>query len=241
MFQCIALPLLLLGTAQAVEAPSDRLQAALAGHVAGRLGVAPEDVEVLHLGVGSLPECAGEATFLLDSAPSERFVGTADVDVRAYMGADDCFRMHLQPRLQVWREVPVAMVRTGPGETVRWNVGRVPLTRLVGEPMDPSRLEQGSWLARTTLVAGAPLTELVVRPAPDAPRGRDVTLLAGTADLLVAAPGRLVDDAFLGDRVPIANLASGAIVVGTLLAPGCAAVGSVSPRLQEACTHVQEP
>lgn len=233
--------LLLLGAAPASEAPRARLTEALVQHVAAKVGVAPGDVEVQHLGVAELPACAEDATFLVESAPGERFLGSADVQVLAYTETARCALLRLQPRLLVWRAVPVATAPANPGEVVRWAPGRVPLGKLVGAPLDPDRLETGQWVARTTLPENTPLTDLVVRPAPDGPRGQEVVLMAGARDLLVAAPGRLMGDAFLGERVTIANLASGAVVTGTLLAPACAAVGPVTPRIQEACDHAQVP
>ena len=235
------LALLLSFPASGQQAGVERLERALREHVAARLELAPEDVEILHLGVSTLPPCADTARAVLESPPSERFRGHAEVSVELYGDSESCTTMRLRPRIRTWTDAPVAASVLQPGQEVLWEMRRVALERFTGTPMQPAELEQGRWLARTTIAQGEPLTELVLRTRPDAASGEPVQVLAGAGGLLIETPGRLMSDAFLGDRVRVANMATHGVHDGILFAPGCVSTGAVTPRMKEACPHVQNP
>ncbi len=229
------LALLAASSAQAETTALARLEQTLRAYVAERLELAAEDVEVLHLGVAQLPECADHAKLVLESPPSERFRGHATVMADFYGDEETCISLKLRPRLRSWVRVPVTVEDTAPGEAVTWKVARVELDAVAGEPASPASLVGRSWLARTTLSRGTPLTELTIRPRPDATSGQQVTVLSGSSTLLVKTDGRLVADAFIGERVRVANLFSRAVHDGVLFAPSCVATATVTERMKEAC------
>jgi flagella basal body P-ring formation protein FlgA len=210
-------------------------------HVAERLGMLAEDVEIVHLGVASLPSCAAQARAVVESPAAERFRGHADVTVTLYAEAEPCASLRLRPHLRTWAEVPVASETLEPGTEARWELARVTTERSAGRILEPAELAEARWLTRTTIAAGEPLTELSVRPRPDASSGEQVQVLAGQGPLLVKTPGRLMADAFVGDTVRVANMATRGVHDGTLFAPGCVAAGAVTPRMEEACPHVRNP
>ena len=234
------LSLLLCAPSQADDASLARLEQALRDHVAERLELASEDVEILHLGVSTLPACAQDARILLDSPPSERFRGHAVVRAELYGEQTLCTSLQLRSRVRAWVEAPVADRALEPGEEVSWELRKVALERMTGTSLDPSELEQGRWLTRTTVAEGEPLTELVLRARPDGDSGDQVQVLAGSGTLLIETPGRLMADAFLGDTVRVANLATHGVNEGTLFAPGCVATGAVTARMKEVCSHVHD-
>ncbi len=209
-------------------------------HVASRLDVDADDVELLQLGVEELPPCAGSARTVVDSAPGERFHGHADLRVTLYDAKRICAKLRLRSRLRVWVQVPVSSTDCEPGAELRWELGRAQLEQLQGSAADPQSLEGRQWLTRTSLRAGEPFSEVDIRPRPDSAAGAQVSLLAGSGALLIEAPGRLVADAQLGDRVRVANLATKVVVDGILLTPGCVVAGPVSERLKEVCNHVTD-
>jgi flagella basal body P-ring formation protein FlgA len=235
------LALLLCAPGRADDEGLVRLEQALQAHVAQRLALATEDVEILHLGVSQLPACARDARIVLDSPPSERFRGHAVVSVDLYGDEDLCTSMQLRTRVRAWVELPVATTALEPGEEVRWELRRVALERVAGTAIEPTRLEQGRWITRTTLAQGEPLTELVLRPRPDGGSGDQVQVLAGSGALLIETPGRLMTDAFVGQSVRVANLATHGVHDGTLFAPGCVATGAVTERMKEVCSHDRNP
>lgn len=237
----IPLALLLCLPASGEQAGIERLEYALREHVASQLDLAAEDVEVIHLGVADLPPCADTARVVVDSSASERFRGHADLWVDLYDDRQSCASMHLRPRIRTWTRVPVAAEQLQPGQEVRWELRRVAVERVAGTALQPEQLEGVRWLARTTVAEGEPLTELVLRARPDGASGEQVQVLAGTGGLIIETPGRLMDDAFLGEKVRIANLATRGVHDGTLFAPGCVSTGAVTPRMKEVCPHVQNP
>ena len=66
---------------------------------------------------------------------------------------------------------------------------------------------------------------LSVRTAPDARSGDDVTVLVESGALRIQAPGRLMEDATLGEPVRVSNLATGAVMTGALVSPGIVRAG----------------
>jgi flagella basal body P-ring formation protein FlgA len=237
----LPLALLLLQPAQAEDAGILALEEALRAHAGQRLEISAEDVEILHLGVAELPPCAATARAVLESPPSERFRGHALVQVELYGPTETCASLRLRPRVRIWTEAPVADASYQPGDAVRWELRRVSLERVTGDPIDPSRLDGRTWLARTTIDEGQPLTELLLRPSPDGPSGEQVRVLAGSGGLLIETPGRLMSDAFVGETVRVANLATRGVHDATFFAPGCVATSPVTPRMKEACPHVRNP
>jgi flagella basal body P-ring formation protein FlgA len=235
------LALLLCASSWADDDAIARLEQALQEHVAERLALAAEDVEILHLGVSVLPACAEDARILLESPPSERFRGHAVVRAELYGEEQLCTSLQLRTRVRAWVEAPVASTALEPGDEARWELDRVALERVTGAALDPAQLQQGRWLTRTTVAQGEPLTTMVLRPRPDGGSGDQVQVLAGNGTLLIETPGRLMADAFLGDTVRVANLATHGVHEGTLFAPGCVATGAVTARMKEVCSHVLEP
>ncbi len=234
-----ALALLLCLPVRGEQTGLERLEVALREHVATRLELDPQDVEILHLGVASLPPCADSARAELSSAPSERFRGHADVRVELYGEQDACTSLRIRPRVRTWVEVPVATSALQPGQEATWELRRVPLGRTAGSVLEPERLASTRWLARTTIAEGEPLTDLVLRARPDAASGEQVQVLAGSGGLLIETPGRLMADAFVGESVRVANLATKGVHEAILFAPGCVATGDVTPRMKEVCPHVR--
>jgi flagella basal body P-ring formation protein FlgA len=180
---------------------------AIASAVAARVGVPVADVEVTGLG---LPEDANvDAAWVVDlPAGQRRFTGATTVSLRR---EDAPVRFSLRPRVVTWHAVPVAERSVRAGEPVSLVTARVASDVLRTE--DP--VTGGRWVARVGIEAGAPVTTARVRPAPDLADGADVKLIAGTGALRVAAPGRLLSDAWVGAPVSVLNLATRAVLKGT--------------------------
>lgn len=174
--------------------------------VAARLDVPLADVEVREVGLpAGAPADAAWDVRLPAAGP---LCGTVPVVLRAGEG-----RWAVRPRVTVYAQVPVAAEAAKAGTRVRLTLERRPLEELRGEaPVDPS----ASWQARVPFAPGDPVTEGRVRPWPDALEGSAVQLVAGARGLSVTAPGRLIQDGFVGERVSALNLATRSVVVGTL-------------------------
>jgi hypothetical protein len=179
---------------------------AIASAVSARAGVPATDVEVSALG---LP-----ATALVDGAwgvelpPGLRkFTGSTPVTLSRPDGA----RFAVRPRIVTFSMVPVAQLSVRAGEPVALAQARVASDVLRSE--DP--VGEGRWVARVALAAGDPVTVSRVRQAPDLGQGADVKLTAGSGPLVVAAPGRLMADAYVGAPVSVLNLATRAVLKGT--------------------------
>ncbi|MBN2800861.1 MAG: flagella basal body P-ring formation protein FlgA [Deltaproteobacteria bacterium] len=137
-------------------------------------------------------------------------------------GGDPCrarpdLRLHIddrsltvRPHLTVWVAVEVAAADIPAGGLVVSLPGEVPIEDLRGARV------HGALVARGAISAGTPITAAVARVAPDAARDAEVTLVVQRGALQVGAPGRLLQEAHLGDRVRVINLATDVVLTGTL-------------------------
>ena len=114
--------------------------------------------------------------------------------------------------ITVWRDLPVAAAAVRSGDAITLNTARVPCTLLRGEtPVDPSKF----WEAGVSIAAGAPVTLARVHTLPDVQKGANVRIEATAGALTVAAPGKLLEDGFSGQKVSVLNLATHAVLEGT--------------------------
>jgi flagella basal body P-ring formation protein FlgA len=120
-------------------------------------------------------------------------------------------RFVVRPRVVVWKEVPVAASAVAAGSPVEVGSARVASDVLRGEvPVDPSL----AWDATVSFAVGQPVTMNRVRPRADVREGAAVRIEAGIGPLSVSAPGELLSDARVGQRVAVLNLATRAVQDG---------------------------
>ena len=198
------------------EELAGRIEFAVAAHAAERLDIDQGDVEVLFLGLGQQLHCSSDVELDIHSSPNERFEGHANIQIKGWDQTGQCAQVRIRPRLRVWDTIPVAQAATAPGQPVTLTMARVDLSHLNGVSVDP---ESGPWEARISLRAGQPVTLQAVTAVPNARSGDPVTLIAERGTLQITARGRLMDDAFLGETVAVANTTTGTVVEGILLEP----------------------
>lgn len=207
------------GVAHAVvEGAGDPVAEAVRTHARAALGTSAVDVELLSLGLGRPLACPAGAAITVHTAPGEDFLGLVPVQLVGHTAEGAvCERLRTTARFRVWIEAPVALEARAPGASVGPVArARVDLASMIGRPVvDPE-----ARVARVSLAPGTPLTDQTTRPAPLAAEGATVTLVAGTGPLTISATGRLLEDALPGQPVRVANLATGAVVQGTFVAPG---------------------
>jgi flagella basal body P-ring formation protein FlgA len=119
-------------------------------------------------------------------------------------------RFAVQPSLTLWVTVPVAARDLAAGEAIAVVDAEVDLAKVVGLPV-----RQGT--ARVAIAAGRPVLESMVGAQFDAINGSSVELVYVRGNLVIAAEGRLLEDAKLGDSVRVVNEASRAVARGVLV------------------------
>jgi flagella basal body P-ring formation protein FlgA len=195
----VAVAVLLSGVASAALP-----EVAVRDAVARRVGVPVADVEVGSLGL--LPSAAVDAAWIVDFAPSSTFTGSTTLTLR-----NGDVRYVVRPRIVIWRDVPVAAEAVAPGQPLTLVTARVSSDRLRGEtPVDPVL----TWDATVSFAAGDPVTINRARPQPDLREGAAVRIESGAGSLSVSAPGELLSDAQVGQRVAVLNLATRAVQHG---------------------------
>ncbi|MES2640704.1 MAG: flagella basal body P-ring formation protein FlgA [Myxococcota bacterium] len=216
---------LLLATLVATVVPSASAgiaEDAVRDTVAAHLEVAPEDVEVQ--GLGALAGLTPDATCSVQLPQVGSVEGIVQVVLYCDAAGGGAPTRHLtRAVIQVWRTVPVAAWSVEAGERVETTMERVSGHRLRGEiPVEGA----GAFRARVPLAAGEPLTTSRAAPWPDAPRGADVLLVAGSdTGLVVTANGQLLQDGWVDKRVGVLNLATRTVLQGTFRSDGTVVVG----------------
>lgn len=192
---------------------------AVAAVVAGRLSVPVTDVEITEL---VLPTNVPANTTWQAELPTVGPVwGHVPVVLRGVSGSQ-VLRYMVRPNIRVWRELPVAGKAAAAGTRVEVKLRRVALDTLRGgEPADADQ----DWRARIDLAENAPLTQACVEPMPAAAEGATVRIVTGAGGLVVVAPGRLEQDAFLGSTVRVTNLSTRAQLSGVYETDGIVRVG----------------
>lgn len=120
----------------------------------------------------------------------------------------------VRPQLTVWVEVPLATRDFAVGERVEAALGEVPIDAVRGAVVHEA------WVATTAIAAGTPITQAVTRPEPDVLRDAAVELVVIRGDLVVSAPGRVLQEGRVGDRVRVINEATGVVLTGEVTTPG---------------------
>lgn len=192
---------------------------AVASVVAGRLSVPVTDVEVTELVLPA--NVPANATWQAELPSVGPVWGHVPVVLRGSTG-QQVLRYTVRPNIRVWRELPVAGKATPAGARVEVKVRRVALDTLRGaEPADADQ----DWRARVDLAENAPLTQSCVEPMPAAVEGALVRIVTGSGGLVVVAPGRLEQDAFLGAAVRVTNLSTKIQLNGVYETDGIVRVG----------------
>lgn len=195
----LAIALVLTGSASAAL-PEEVVREA----VAARAGVPVVDVEVGPLGLASSAAVDGPWQVSLPSGAV--FTGATSLTL-----VNGAARYVVRPRVVVWRTLPVAAAAVSPGAPLEIAYARVASDVLRGEtPVDPAL----AWDAAVSFAEGQPVTVNRVRPRADVREGTPVRIEAGLGSLSVSAPGELLSDARVGQRVSVLNLATRAVQHG---------------------------
>lgn len=201
------------GHLRAVEAVRDA--------IAARTGYPPSEVEVHNLGLPDTAPTGGK--FAVDLPPNGPFCGSVPMALTIFGDKGAVFQYSVRPHVTIWVDAPLAARNTGAGEPIALRMGRIPLETLRGETLvDPEK----PWQARLGFTEGDPVTEQRAVLTPDAREGSSVTVVAGRGEVIVQAPGRLDEDAYIGKPVRVVNLATRSLVTGTYRADGLVQVGA---------------
>lgn len=199
---------------QAADPFAVAISEAVRAHVALTAGVDSADVELRWLGLGATIQCPADAQVLVDTRPGENFRGRTDLRITMLSGQEQCARLRLPSRIAIWQSVQIAAADAAPGTPVQMVSGRASRDSIRGEPIDPSH---GPWLAVHTIRAGAAVTSTDVLRAPTVLAGDPVQLQAVFGGLQIKADAHMLNDANIGERVRVANNATGGVVSGVLV------------------------
>ena len=194
-----------------------KLSQAIQSHIAKETRRSLDDVEVQWVGYAARIDCAETAQVWVEALPGEQYRGQSTLRVTFTDATGPCGKASVPVRVALWNEVPVAAQATPPGEVVEIQTRRVSSQEIRGVVVDPA---QGPWISIGSLRAGEPVTHRRVKRQPVVSVGETIEIIAEFGALTVSAEGRMLADAFLGDSVRVANLATDAVIQGILVAPG---------------------
>ncbi len=200
----------------------ESMQTAIQAHVADRTGRSLEDVEVAEVMFDAPHTCGAGVSVAVDTNSSERFRGQTQFRVRLSEGAQLCGRFSVSARVTLYQLAPVATRELSTGEDIVYTMARVRQEDLRSAVVD---LASHDWIAARTIRLGQPITQRVAKRRPAASTGDRVSIVAEFGALTVKAEGRMLAQAYIGDRVRVSNIATDTVVQGILVAPGLVRTG----------------
>ena len=203
--------------AEPIDPVYEKLKIALHQHVVTETGKESEDVDIQWVGYAANIPCATSSDVWVSTLPGEQFRGQSTARVTFVDSAGVCGKVSVPFKAVFWANVPVAAVDTQSGMTVDYKLERVLATDIRGIVVDPSN---GPWIAVGSLRKGEAITHRRVKRKPVAAVGEMIEIVAQYGPLTISAEGRMLADAFIGESVRVANLATDAVVQGVLVAPG---------------------
>ena len=200
----------------------ESMQTAIQAHVADRTGRSLEDVEVAEVMFDAPHTCGAGVSVAVDTNSSERFRGQTQFRVRLSEGAQLCGRFSVSARVTLYQLAPVATRELSTGEDIVYTMARVRQEDLRSAVVD---LASHDWIAARTIRLGQPITQRVAKRRPAVSTGDRVSIVAEFGALTVKAEGRMLAQAYIGDRVRVSNVATDTVVQGILVAPGLVRTG----------------
>ena len=195
---------------------------AIRTHVADVSGLSVDSVDVGTVGLRVSHSCVGTPAIRIESLPGEQFRGLTHLRLQLSSSGEECGKYTISTKIDLYHEVVVAAADAAVGAPVELTSRRMKVSALRGALVDP---KEGPFVAVQSVRAGQPVTYRRVKRLPAASTGETVSIMVTTRGLTIRAEGRLLGDAYLGDSVHVANLATDAVVQGTLIAPGTVLTG----------------
>jgi|GEM_PF-5417864 len=200
----------------------ESMRSAIQTHVATRTGRSLDDVEVAELMFNASHTCGSAVGVEVDTNTGERFRGQTQFRVRLTEGDRLCGRFSVPARVTLFQLAPVATREISTGEDIVFTMARVRQDDLRSAVVD---LDSHDWIAARTIRLGQPITQRVAKRRPAAITGDRVSIVAEFGALTVKAEGRMLAQAYIGDRVRVSNVATDTVVQGILVAPGLVRTG----------------
>ena len=122
-----------------------------------------------------------------------------------------CGRFSVSARVTLYQLAPVATQEINTGEDIVYTMARVRQEDLRSAVVD---LASHDWIAARTIRLGQPITQRVAKRRPAASTGDRVSIVAEFGALTVKAEGRMLAQAYIGDRVRVSNVATDTVVQG---------------------------
>lgn len=200
---------------QAASVDAERLREAILQHMQAALPAGA----ALHLEFESMQSVAvpaGDVAIRVTRVPS-RPVGAVSFGVDIVV--DGKVWKSLTVRAQAVLTVPawVATATILPGETIGPHNAQVRQVTVQGA-MDPAPVETSRPVRANRIIRPDTVIEArFVDPVPDAPAGKQVTVVVERPGLVINAVGILEKDAMVGDVVTVRNVSSGQLLTGTLV------------------------
>jgi flagella basal body P-ring formation protein FlgA len=205
-----------------VDSLSQRVSSALLTAVTEQFVEKDLEMKVTHLGIHFSNSCEDPVDVVINFQRKEDFQGPLDVVAKATDIKGVCGRWRFRPTVAIWKELPVMSKSYSAGEEVKVELKRSRYDQIRGSLVS---IDQGPWVARRNINKGAFLTQDVVRKMPTNLNGDRVKISVEKGSLSITAEGKLMSDAFKGEKVRVLSFATDTIVEGVLIEEGKVKLG----------------
>lgn len=174
--------------------------------------VVVEEAEVVHVPVGAAVELE------VSQLPAV-WHGSSNVSVNIRVDGTRYKTIRVRAHVELYTWALVASTSIARGEHLGDHNTELQKVPLQSHLRPVAFIDERGLRATRAIRQGALIEERFVEPVPDALKGHQVVIFAETAGVMVSALGELLRDGYVGDLLPVRNLASGAQVYGRLVGP----------------------
>lgn len=171
-----------------------------------------EETEIVHVPVGA------DVEIEVNQLPA-LWHGTSTISVNIWVDGTRYKTIRVRAHVELYTWALVASQSIARGETLGVHNTELQKIPLQSHLRPVTSIDERGLRATRAIREGAIIEERFVEPVPDALKGHRVLIMAQTAGVTVSALGELLRDGYVGDLLPVRNLASGAQVYGRLIGP----------------------
>lgn len=195
------------------------VQAQLEERIANTMQISPEKVHVVSLGLANTNTCSVFDRVDLFIPNNEDFRGRTTVQIQGWNAGVGCGRWTTQAEVEIHKELYVSDSTYQIGDVVHMHIKEVRWDLLTYDPIDGTYMGK-QWEARTVIHTGEVVLRTQLRQKPDKVTGESVVIVYKSTGLQIRSDGRMIKDAFIGERVKVMSLSTNVLVEGVLEADG---------------------
>lgn len=187
--------------------------------IAQKMNISVDKVHVVSLGLANTKTCSVFDKVDVFVPNNEDFRGRTSIQIQGWNAGVGCGRWTSQAEVEIYTELYVADTTYQIGDVVHMHIEEARWDVLTYEPIDSAYIGT-QWEARTVIQSGEVVLRNQLRQKPDKVTGDSVVIVYKSTGLQIRSDGRMIKDAFIGERVKVMSVSTNVLVEGVLGSDG---------------------